>query len=629
MDFEYKFNQKRNYYYLICGVIKTGSKEPIRYDLRNLEGQKAIIQFLSCTHQDDIFVAYNVAGAEGKVLTQLMGVNFMLKTKWICLLNEFRMFALTHVKYHTKRTGLQGCMETFKITDQYSAEKSATLKIILNNESYSDEQFEQIIRYCEEDVKILPIIAVKLQEISSKYGVTLAHRLERGRYSRNVALSQMLSNGFPMNQELTKAVFENIDKLKMTLAIQCNQRTGYEIYRPNYIGRSPNQVLKKYTFNFESFENYLAEKNLLGSWGRTEKGRLRTDEDYIDEMVSGYKTIIEPVYMARNSLKQLSSTDLTTLLSDDGYIHPEYAPFCQKTSRTSPYPSQGFVMNLCPWLRMLVKPKHGRVLIAIDYKSQEVLVAAALSKDKSMLEDYITDIYIGQAVKTNFLPKNAQKKTHKKERNAFKPIVLGTSYGMQYKSLTIHFFNFWKDINQPKSLDVCLVDAKNFLARHQKAYKGYYKFLSENEMIARVKGHLRIADHWFYFIDRNKFSPTAVKNSPIQGTAAEMLRQASNECMEKYQIPTIPHHDSLMVECAVEDAQKIAKLVSYEMWKASITTLGEEYGQYMNTETKFYDENTPYYDDRGELMFREISKTLGFECPIEFPQATDFIDIHK
>jgi hypothetical protein len=74
---------------------------------------------------------------------------------------------------------------------------------------------------------------------------------------------------------------------------------------------------------------------------------------------------------------------------------------------------------------MLCKPQAGRALVTIDFKSQEVLVAAALSKDYSMLEDYLGDIYLGQGIKTGFIPEGATKKSHSVMRNNFKPVVLG------------------------------------------------------------------------------------------------------------------------------------------------------------------------------------------------------------
>lgn len=629
IDFEYVKNDVTGIFRVICASVLTDDKL-VSFDLRN--GSNEFEEFIKPLQKDTMFIGYNISGAEVQVLTQLMGSDWVLGTSWVDGWTEFKMYAMTHPEYATKKTGFATAIEMLEIP--YSADKEGTREIILNNKEYTDDQMTQIIKYCEQDVLALKPLMRKLFTIGWDYGVTLDDMLERGRYSRNVGVAQFCSNGFPMDKALVKSVFENRNQLKNALSLQCNELTGFPIYKPNYKGRGEDKKVTHYSFNFEAFSQYLEAKNLLSSWKRTDAGRLCTEDDYINEMVSGYKTIIEPVYLARNTLKQLSSTDLGTLIndfSDDpacGYIKPDYWPYNQKTSRTSPKPASGFIMNLCPWLRMLCRPAKGRALVTIDFKSQEVLVAAALSKDYSMLEDYLTDIYMGQGKKTGFIPKEATKESHKSMRTAFKPVVLGTSFGMQAKSLSIHFLNFWKDLGIDKDLSECESDARDFLANHKDAYGRYYEFLSDTLYTIRDNGYIETVDSWKYFYSRG-MRENAVKNLKMQGNGAAMTRAASNKCIEDYNIWVIPLHDAVYFDCLESEAVNLAKLVSKAMVQASIDTLGHEFGQHMGTATQIFTYDTPYYDSRGETMYRKVTSELGFPCPEVFRKPKEIENIHN
>lgn len=619
LDFEYRPDRVNTKFDVICGVFKRNSEIPVSFDLTS---DYTLLKNYLNENKHALFVGWNISGAECQVLCQIMGTEWVSKTSWIDLWVEWKMICLTHPKYFTNQTGLANAIKLLNLTDKYEADKGAVRDLILSRTSYTEEEMKVIIHYCQEDVKILPIIAQKIVAIGRQYGViTRAEMLNRGRHCRNVAISQFNQEGFPVNADLVRKVFANRDKLKIAIAMQCNELSGFTIYEPDMVGRVPNKVCVGYSFNFKNFGQYLESKGLLGVWKTTEKGRLTTKEDYMEEILSSYKVELAPLYHARNSLKQLSSTDLSTLLTQEGYIKGDYWPYNQKTSRTSPKPKLGFLMNLSPWLRMLIQPPKGKALVAIDFKSQEVLIAAALSQDKQMLDDYKTDIYAGQAVKTGFLPEGATKKSHPKERNAFKPITLGVGFGMQANSLGIRFFGFWKDVAEARSdpsliktIQQCYRDAERFLMKHQQVYKDYYRYLARHFMECRRSGYYKSSDGWHYFIDRNRARSTQIQNVPAQSNGAAMLRRAHDLCVEAG-IWVIPLHDAFYFVCDEVDSVRLARIVSEFMVQASIETLGKEYGSQMGTETQVFTSEVPYYDARGEDMYRMVCKEVNYYCP--------------
>jgi hypothetical protein len=623
LDFEYRKDDVNGRFNVICASVEV-NEVMTSFDLRG-SNYNEFAEFLNSI-QNPLFIAYNISGAECQVLTQIMGHKWVLGTQWVDGWTEFKIYALTHPELQSQKTGFATAIEAFGIP--YEADKEGTREIILGNDVYTDAQMAQIIKYCEADTKALRPLLRELFIKGQDYDVQLDHMIQRGRYSRNVGVSQFCSRGFPMDKELTRAVFENRQQLRNALSAQCNELTGFPIYKENTKGRGKDKVFTHYSFSFSAFSDYLESKNLLHTWKRTEAGRLCMEEDYVDEMVSGYKTIIEPVYLARNTLKQLNSTDLSKIMDDEGFIRPDYWVFQQKTSRTSPKPSKGFIMNLCPWLRMLCKPAPRRALVTIDFKSQEVLVAAALSKDYSMLEDYLGDIYLGQGKKTGFIPQDATKKSHSVMRNNFKPVILGASFGMQAKSLSIHFYNFWKALGTEKDLIDCESDARDFLANHKDAYSAYYDFIADTLYDIRDKGYIETVDSWKYFYSRG-MRENSVKNLKMQGNGAAMTRDASNICIEEFNVWVIPLHDAVYFECAESEAVELAKKVSSAMVQASINVLGEEFGKHMGTATQIFTNSMPYYDKRGEAMYRRVTRELRFPCPEEFTKPPELENIHN
>ena len=85
---------------------------------------------------------------------------------------------------------------------------------------------------------------------------------------------------------------------------------------------------------------------------------------------------------------------------------------------------------------MLFPPN--KVVAYLDWKAQEVAVAAANSGDLQLMHDYSGDIYHALAVMcglTDDLDIAHWKKTQKPMRDRMKPLQLGINYGMGVRSL--------------------------------------------------------------------------------------------------------------------------------------------------------------------------------------------------
>lgn len=647
IDFEYILSRDKTYYAVICCVVYDYDKDVTHsFDCRR--DCSELRHYLSALDTSQArFLGYAITNAEIPVLCQIMHRDWVISTKWIDLWTEYKMIAMTHPKHFSSKTGLSACIESFGLQSNYLSDKNNVRNVILYNEverkkaedqrltrletndfSYSDKEYVDIVTYCRDDVLILPQIAEKIADISKRYCIKSHERESRGEHCKFAGISAYYHNGYPMDTEKLVKIFNNIPKIKQSLQENCNKETGFDVYQKMFKGPVNKKEFSHFQFNMKNFSEYLKSKNIFDTWEKTKVG-LRLDAEYLDEMLSRYKDILEPLYNARNTIKQLNSTDLSKLLTDKGYIKSESWPYNQKTSRTSPKPKNGFILNLTPWLRMLIRPAPGRAFVGIDYKSQEVLIAAALAQDDNMLDDYLTDIYIGQAVKTGFAPAGSTKVTHKTLRDGFKPIVLGVNFGMREESLSIRFYNMFKLLGQEQTMQKCLFHAKKFLAAHERAYKKYYAFLKRNFSMIKLRGYYKTYDNWYYFTDKNT-RDTQLQNVPCQSHGAAMTRLAYDECIRSG-IDVISLHDALYFECAENDAERLSKIVSAKMCDASNKMLSEIAGfsyAHMTTETKIYTHNQPYYDARGESIYRFIMRELDIECAEKFKKPNEIANIH-
>jgi DNA polymerase I-like protein with 3'-5' exonuclease and polymerase domains len=116
----------------------------------------------------------------------------------------------------------------------------------------------------------------------------------------------------------------------------------------------------------------------------------------------------------------------------------------------------------------------------LDWRSQEVGVAAFLSGDEVLKFDYAGgDVYHGLAVmcgKTNYTDPVAWKADHGEQRDQMKPLELGLRYGMSIASLA-------------RGLGMHPCQAAAILQKHQARYPRFWNWrreVVENAMIDRV-----------------------------------------------------------------------------------------------------------------------------------------------
>ena len=205
---------------------------------------------------------------------------------------------------------------------------------------------------------------------------------------------------------------------------------------------------------------------------------------------------------------------------------------------------------------------EGKVLVSADYSQFELRLAAALSNDQNLINDFNNniDIHTKTASEAFNIPFD---QVTKDQRRAAKVINFGILYGMSVKGLA-------EAANMP------IYEAKQFIDNYFKLRAPIKQKLESILKQAREEGYVET------FYGRRRPTPDvkspnfvirqaaerAAANMPIQGTEADLMKRAMvnvDQALPKTAHLVMQVHDSLIVECEAKEAETVAKILKEKM----------------------------------------------------------------
>jgi DNA polymerase-1 len=205
---------------------------------------------------------------------------------------------------------------------------------------------------------------------------------------------------------------------------------------------------------------------------------------------------------------------------------------------------------------------EGKVLVSADYSQFELRLAAILSGDQALIDDFNNDIDIHTktASEAFHVPISEVTKT---QRRAAKVINFGVLYGMSVKGLS-------------DATGMSVPEAKVFIDNYFKLRAPIKKKLEDILKQAREEGYVET------YFGRRRPTPDvkspnflirqaaerAAANMPIQGTEADLMKRAMIEvdkALPKGADLIMQVHDSLIVECDETIADDVAKILKEKM----------------------------------------------------------------
>ena len=355
---------------------------------------------------DMLFVAY-YASAE---LSCFLALGWPMPARILDLFVEFR--ATTNGLSTPCGRGLLGALQWHGLDAMAADEKTAMRDLILRGGPWSADERRAILDYCQADVdalaELLPRMLPTILGRQRNADTALGQALLRGRYM--AAVARMEWTGVPIDTAMLERLRAGWDAIKGRLVAEVDARYG---------------VYEGTTFKADRFAAYLAANDI--PWPRLPSGALALDDDTFKDMAKAHP-LLQPLRELRHALGQLRLEDLA--VGPDGRNRCLLSAFRSRTGRNQPSNTQ-FIFGPASWLRSLIKPGPGIALAYVDFSSQEMGIAAALSGDPALLTAYRSgDVYLSFAKQAGLAPPEANKATHAEVRERCKAVVLGTLYGM-------------------------------------------------------------------------------------------------------------------------------------------------------------------------------------------------------
>ena len=423
-----------------------------------------------------------------------------------------------------KRPSLLETLELFGLPSDYTgAEKTSMRDLILDHQDYSEEQWREIENYNRADVddtlRILPPLLPNLD---------LTRALHRGQFMTAITPQELL--GLPIDTDAFNRLLENWDYLRL-----------------HYITRDDEFGLYDGTSFVEQRLGGLI-KNRRWDWALTPSGKYKADAMTFGKQARRYPELKRTAHM-RQIIGELRLNDIASAVGVDGFCRCWLAPFWTRTGRNQP-PGKVFLPALPTWLRGLLRPPPGWVLIELDWKSQEVAIMAGITGDPAMIEDYKSgDPYWGFGLRAGLVACDADKAEHRELRDkVLKPVVLGQNYGMSPYGIaakTGHSLRWARGIH----------------AQHRHTYPTFHRYLGDAVTQAKFDRKIYSVLGWPMAVTGDTKHRTLM-NFIAQAAAADAMRLAGIAARDAGIRICCSVHDSFWILAPEGDeGRTIAKMV--------------------------------------------------------------------
>jgi DNA polymerase-1 len=309
---------------------------------------------------------------------------------------------------------------------------------------------------------------------------------------------------------------------------------------------------------------------------KTKTGQYQTGEDVLLKLAVKGHQIVDDI-LAFRELTKLKSTyvDSLPLLINKktGRVHTTYGQAVAVTGRLA---SNNPNLQNIPVrtergkeIRKAFIPRDSKhILLSADYSQIELRIVAAISGDKNMCKAFVdgTDIHTATAARVYNI---SEKEVTKEMRYKAKSVNFGIIYGQGAFGLA-------------DNLGISRTEAKEIIDNYKKEFPGIQKYMDDTINFARENGYVETLmgrKRWLRDINSANFTVRGFAernaiNSPIQGTAADMIKLAMQKVQaamkkEKMQSKMILQvHDELVFDAVKGEVKELKPLILENMQSA-------------------------------------------------------------
>ncbi|MCI8965767.1 MAG: DNA polymerase I [Clostridia bacterium] len=422
--------------------------------------------------------------------------------------------------------------------------------------------FESNINDKEENKKIDEISIAKAYFISRLYKVLIEELKKHGMYEL------FLDVEMPVMEVLADMQYEGIyvekqELIDFGLDLKAGlEKLTEEIY--NLAGE---------TFNINSpkqLGELLFEKLGLTIVKKTKSG-YSTDVDTLEKIKSEHP-IIDKILDYRQLMK-LNSTYVDGMLPCiNKYTNRIHSSFHQTVTATGRISSTEPNLQNIPTriehgklLRKVFKPEKGKVFVDADYSQIELRLLAHISEDEAMVEAFNNneDIHKQAASRVFGVP---MEEVTKELRSRAKAVNFGIVYGIS-------------DFGLAEQIGASRKEAKNYIEQYLEKYNGIKNFMTQIIDDTKEKGYVETVYHRRRYVPElnaknymvRKFGERVAMNTPIQGTAADIMKVAMINVykeLKKRKLNSkiiLQIHDELLIETDKTELEEVTELLVRNM----------------------------------------------------------------
>jgi DNA polymerase I len=396
-------------------------------------------------------------------------------------------------------------------------------QLAMRGPPYTSEERATLLPYCETDVRAILQLLPAMQRDMAQF--KMSQCLFRGRYT--VAVTRMQKAGIPVDTEMFDAVKENRSAIIAALVDNCTKRLGYPVY---------DGIQLRHTKLME----WARAEHI--NWPLTETGRPRTDNETLEDLAKIYPQV-QILHECMRTLNVLKNSKLKVW--PDGRSRCWLNPFGSDTGRNQPSNSE-YLFGMPSWMRHLIKPQEGWGVGYLDFASQELFVAAALSQDPQMIADCLAgNAYLKLAAAAGIAPPDATKTTHPHEYDLGKRCVLGGNYGQMGGGLA-HQMGIGEALAR-RLVELREETYPTFLAWRRRMVNG----MTYNTVYRTKLGWPFLTAGCRNKKDGRK-NPRKMMNHPIQSAASDLLRVACIAGTEAGIQIVAPVHDAVLIAAPLD-----------------------------------------------------------------------------
>ena len=279
--------------------------------------------------------------------------------------------------------------------------------------------------------------------------------------------------------------------------------------------------------------------------------------------------ILRRQYRQLAKLKSTYAEGLSNCIAPDGRIHSSFQQTVTATGRiSSTEPNLQNIpirMELGKLIRKVFHPKDGFVFVDADYSQIELRVLSHMSGDQNLIHAFLQGQDIHRSTASLVFHTAFEDVTELQRRNA-KAVNFGIVYG-------ISAFGLSRDLGISKK------EAGKYIDDYFLAYPRMKEFLdglvAEGKEAGEVKtmyGRIRpIPELSSSNFMQRQFGERIAMNSPIQGTAADIIKIAMVHVHDRLQKEGLASrlllqvHDELLIEAKEEELPVVKKILQEEM----------------------------------------------------------------